>query len=128
VLLRATYTYRDGGSAWDAFPAEWREIARQNARPALADFRNSIAAYPSPTDLATIEAPVVCSYGARSPENIVRCVRALASAIPTGTSREIEGAGHGAPFDATADFVEVVAETAGADIRQMLRVDQLANR
>ena len=25
ALLRSAYTYRDGGSAWDAFPAEWRQ-------------------------------------------------------------------------------------------------------
>ena len=42
VLLRSAYTYRDGGSAWDAFPEEWRRVARENARAALADFRNSI--------------------------------------------------------------------------------------
>src|SRR5512145_2170849 len=40
ALLRAAYAYRDGGTAWDAFPAEWRRAARENARPALADFRN----------------------------------------------------------------------------------------
>jgi hypothetical protein len=46
-----------------------------------------------------------------SPENIARLVRALASAIPTVTSREIEGAGRAAPFDATASFVQVVADS-----------------
>ena len=47
TLLRSAYTYRDGGSAWDAFPEEWRRAGRENARPALADFRNSIGNYPS---------------------------------------------------------------------------------
>ena len=111
VLLRATYTYREGGSAWDAFPAEWRRIARANARPALADLRNSIVAYPSAADLATIRASVVCSYGARSPDNIVRLVLALTSAIPTGTARAIDGAAHGAPFDAPESFVQVIGDS-----------------
>ena len=111
VLLRATYSYPDGGSAWDAFPEEWRQIARENARPALADFRNSIVAYPAAADLATIEVPVVCSYGSRSAKNIVVLVRALAAAIPTATTREIEGAGHAAPFDATSNFVQLIADS-----------------
>jgi pimeloyl-ACP methyl ester carboxylesterase len=110
VLLRSTYTYRDGGSAWDAFPAAWRRIARENAGPALADFRNSIVAYPSAADLATIRAPVVCSYGSRSQSNIVALVRSLAAAIPTASTRQVDGGGHAAPFDATASFVQVVAQ------------------
>jgi pimeloyl-ACP methyl ester carboxylesterase len=111
VLLRTTYTYPDGTSAWDAFPAEWRQIARENARAALADFRNSIVAYPSATDLRTIEVPVVCSYGSRSSNSMVGLVRSLAAAIPTATTRQIEGAGHAAPFDATTNFVQLIADS-----------------
>ena len=111
VLLRTTYTYPDGRSAWDAFPEEWRRIARENAGAALADFRNSIVAYPSAADLATIKVPVVCSYGSRSPNNIVSLVRSLAAAIPTATTRQIEGGGHAAPFDATANFVQLIADS-----------------
>jgi pimeloyl-ACP methyl ester carboxylesterase len=111
ALLRSAYTYRDGGSAWDAFPEEWRRAARENATAALADFRNSIGIYPSPTDLATVQVPVVCSYGARSPNSMVGLVRSLAAAIPTATTRQIEGAGHAAPFDATTNFVQLIADT-----------------
>jgi 3-oxoadipate enol-lactonase len=110
TLLRSAYTYRDGGSAWDAFPEEWRRAGRENARAALADFRNSIGVYPSAEDLATVEVAVVCSYGARSPDSMKRLVRSLAAAIPTATTREIPGAGHAAPFDATTDFVQVIAD------------------
>jgi pimeloyl-ACP methyl ester carboxylesterase len=111
TLLRSAYAYRDGRTAWDAFPVEWRKTARENARPALADFRNSIGVYPSARELATIAVPVVCSYGARSPLNMARLVRALASAIPGARTREIAGAGHAAPFDATNAFVGLIAET-----------------
>jgi pimeloyl-ACP methyl ester carboxylesterase len=110
ALLRSAYTYRDGRSAWDAFPEEWRRAGRENARAALADFRNSIAEYPSATDLATMEVSVVCSYGAQSPDSMFRLTRSLAAAIPTATTRRIEGAGHAAPFDATTNFVQLVAE------------------
>jgi 3-oxoadipate enol-lactonase len=110
ALLRSAYTYRDGGSAWDAFPEEWRRAGRENARAALADFRNSISEYPSAADLATVEVPVVCSYGARSPDSMVRLVRSLASAIPAATTRQIDGAGHAAPFDASTNFVQLIAD------------------
>jgi len=111
ALLRSAYTYRDGTTAWDVFPEEWRRAGRDNARAALADFRNSIGIYPSATDLAAVEVPVVCTYGQRSPESMVRLVRSLAAAVPDATTRQIEGAGHAAPFDATANFVAVVADT-----------------
>lgn len=116
TLLRAAYSYRDGGTAWDAFPEDWRRVARENARAALWDFRNSIGNHPPPRELATLSLPVVCSYGARSPRNIVGLTLALAAAIPTARTQEIPGAGHAAPFDATADFVhlitDVITETA----------------
>jgi pimeloyl-ACP methyl ester carboxylesterase len=111
ALLHSAYTYRDGGSAWDAFPEDWRRAARENARAALADFRNSIGTYPSATDLATVEVPVVCTYGARSPNSMFHLTRSLASAIPTARTHRIEGAGHAAPFDATTNFVQVIADT-----------------
>lgn len=117
ALLRSAYTYRDGRSAWDAFPAGWRRIARENARPALADFRNSIGVHPSTAELASITVPVVCSYGSRSPNSMVGLVRSLAAAIPTATTREIDGAGHAAPFDATENFVRLVAESIACSAR-----------
>jgi pimeloyl-ACP methyl ester carboxylesterase len=110
ALLRAAYAYRDGGTAWDDFPAEWRRIARENARPALVDFLNSIGTYPSRADLANVPVPVVCTYGARSPDTMVRDVRALAAVLPQGRLHRIEGAGHAAPFDATSRFVQVIAD------------------
>jgi pimeloyl-ACP methyl ester carboxylesterase len=110
TLLRSAYAYRDGGSAWDAFPEEWRRASRENARAALADFRNSIGVYPSRVELATVDVPVVCSYGARSPDSMVRLVRSLVAAIPTATIRRVHGAGHAAAFDATANFVQLIAD------------------
>ena len=117
ALLRSAYTYRDGGSAWDAFPEEWRQAGRDNARAALVDFRNSIGIYPSARDLATVEVPVVCSHGTRSPDSMVRLVRLLAAAIPNARTERIAGAGHAAPFDATANFVRLIADTQAQTMR-----------
>jgi pimeloyl-ACP methyl ester carboxylesterase len=111
VLLRSAYTYRDGGTAWDAFPEDWRAAGRANARAALADFRNSIGTYPSAKELATVHVPVVCTCGSRSPDSMFRLVRSLASAIPAASTQRIEGAGHAAPFDATTSFVQLIADT-----------------
>jgi esterase len=108
TLLRAAYSYRGGGSAWDAFPEEWRRVGRENGRTALADFRNSVRSYPSAADLATVAVPVVCTYGERSPAFMAPLVRSLASAIPTARTREVERAGHAAPFDATTEFVRLI--------------------
>jgi pimeloyl-ACP methyl ester carboxylesterase len=108
ALLRAAYTYRDGGSAWDAFPAESRRVARENARATLVDFVASIGSYPSARDLATIEVPVLCTYGERSPGFMPRLVRSLAAAIPTATTHEVAGAAHAVAFDARSEFVEVI--------------------
>jgi pimeloyl-ACP methyl ester carboxylesterase len=121
ALLRSAYAYRDGGSAWDAFPEEWRRAGRQNARAALADFRNSISSYPSAADLATIDVPVVCSYGARSPNSMLRLVRSLAAAIPIARTHRIEGAGHAAPFDATTNFVQLIVDTRRETMRTPVR-------
>lgn len=114
ALLRSAYTYRDGATAWDAFPEDWRRIARENPRAALTDFRSTIGNHPSARDLETMEVPVVCAYGARSPDSMLRLTRSLAAAIPTSRIHRIEGAGHAAPFDATENFVELIADTIAA--------------
>lgn len=115
TLLRFAYSYRDGGTAWDAFPEEWRQTGRDSAKATLVDFVNSIGDYPSAADLATMKAPVVCSYGARSSQRMINFTRSLASAIPTARAQEIKGAGHAAPFDATAEFVQLIADSITSD-------------
>jgi pimeloyl-ACP methyl ester carboxylesterase len=111
TLLRWVYSYRDGGSAWDAFPGQWRQTARQNGRSAVADLKSSMGGYPRPQDLATITAPVVCTYGSRSRSYMRPLTRSLARAIPAATVREIDGTAHAVPFDAPGTFARVIAET-----------------
>ncbi|MGE5226407.1 MAG: alpha/beta fold hydrolase [Planctomycetaceae bacterium] len=110
ALLRSAYRYRDGGTAWDDFPVAWRRAGRDNAKPALWDFLITIGNRPSGADLSTVKVPVVCTYGGRSPDFMVRCTRRFAAAIPTAKLHRVDGAGHAAPFDAPADFAAVVAE------------------
>lgn len=110
AFLRFAYGYRDEGSAWDRFPVEWRRAASENAEAALADIRIAIGGYPSAGQLATVDRPVICSCGERSAETMVRVTRALARAVPTGTFRQIPGAGHAAAFDAPSEFAKVVLD------------------
>jgi pimeloyl-ACP methyl ester carboxylesterase len=110
TLLRWVYSYRDGGSAWDAFPEAWRQTARDNGRAVVADLKGSMGGYPRAQDLATITAPVVCTYGSRSRSYMRPLTRALARAIPTATVREIDGTAHAVPFDAPVNFAQVIVE------------------
>jgi pimeloyl-ACP methyl ester carboxylesterase len=110
ALLRSAYSYRDGGTAWDGFPDEWRRIARENAKAALWDFVTTVGNRPPPTELATISVPVVCSYGGRSPDFMIRCTRSIATTIPTARTQRIDGAAHAVPFDAPSAFGQLIAE------------------
>jgi hypothetical protein len=47
TLLRWVYSYRDGGSARDAFPEQWRRTARENGRSVVADLKGSMGGYPA---------------------------------------------------------------------------------
>ena len=110
TFLRFAYSYQDGGTAWDAFPEEWRQAARDNAKAALADIRMGISGYPPAAQLASITRPVVVTCGARSHNTLRRVARSLAATIPGARVQEIEGAGHAAAFDAPARFGRVIAE------------------
>jgi pimeloyl-ACP methyl ester carboxylesterase len=109
-FLRFAYTYRDGDSAWDAFPEAWRQTVSENARAALTDIRIAISGYPAAKELAAMRPPVFCTHGARSTKTMARVTRSLARAIPTARLTEIPEAGHAAAFDAPANFVEVIVE------------------
>ena len=110
TLLRWVYSYRDGGSAWDAFPEQWRQTARENGRSVVADLKSSMGGYPRARDLATITAPVACTYRSRSRRYMRPLTRSLAQAIPTATVREIDGTAHAVPYDAPRNFAQVIVE------------------
>jgi len=110
TLLRWVYGYRDGGSAWDAFPEQWRQTARENGRSVVADLKSSMGDYPRGQELATITAPVVCTYGSRSPSYMRPLTRSLARAIPAAALCEIDGAAHAVAFDAPGNFAQVIIE------------------
>jgi 3-oxoadipate enol-lactonase len=110
AFLRFAYTYRDGGSAWDRFPDDWRQTVRDNADATLKDVRVAIGRYPSARLLATVDRPVVCSYGERSSMTMGRVTRSLAQAIPGAALVQIPNAGHAASFDAPSIFAKAIED------------------
>jgi pimeloyl-ACP methyl ester carboxylesterase len=115
LLLRSVYAYSDGGTAWDAFPDDWRRTARENGKAVVADLRSTLHSYPRARDLAHITSPVVCTYGSRSRSYMRSITHSLAKAIPTARTRAIAGAAHAVPFDAPREFAHVILdEMAGA--------------
>lgn len=114
VLLRYVYSYRDGGSAWDAFPDEWRRVARGNGRQVIADLRATLGSYPRHSDLTKMTPPVVCTYGSRSRNYMRATTRSLAHALPAATLRQIDGAAHAVSFDAPGTFAQIIADSVGA--------------
>jgi pimeloyl-ACP methyl ester carboxylesterase len=117
AFLRFAYGYRDGGSAWDLFPEEYRQVAVDNAEAALTDIRIAVGDYPTAEQLAEISTPVVCTCGARSRQKMVRVTRRLAAAIPDATFRWIDAAGHAAPFDSPSGFAAAITEAIGVSNR-----------
>ena len=110
----ATPTATATAEAPGCLPEQWRQAGRENARAALADFLNSVGNRPTARELASIEVPVVCSYGARSLDSMAQLVSSLSWAVPGASLHRIEGTGHAAPFDATAGFVELIADAVAA--------------
>jgi len=115
AFLRFAYSYRDGGTAWDRFPADWRQVAADNARAGLADIKAAIRAYPTAKELASITTPVVCSWGSRGSTKLLRITRMLVSVIPTATFRQIDGGGHAAAFDAPENFAKALLDAITPD-------------
>lgn len=114
VFLRHAYTRRDGTSAWDVFPEDWRRVARENGEAVIADVRIAIGGYPPPKELARITSPVVCAFGARSARYMQPITSALAHAIPGAIVREVSGSGHAIAFDAPGQFVQLITEAIAA--------------
>ena len=110
TLLRFVYSYRDGGSAWDLFPAEWRRTAAEHGRSVVADLRCTMGSYPRADELAKITPLVVCTYGARSRSYMKSITRSLTKTIPTATVHEIDGAAHAVAFDAPGAFAQLIVQ------------------
>jgi pimeloyl-ACP methyl ester carboxylesterase len=110
VFLRFAYAYRDGGSAWDAFPDEWRQVAREEAVASLDDIRIAVGAYPKARELAQVTRPVLCTCGDRSAGTMHDVTLALVRSVPTATFRSVAKAGHALAFDSPAGMISAIED------------------
>jgi len=114
AFLQWAYSYRDGGSAWDRFPAAWRQTAIDNAQAVRADFGLRLGRYPGARELASISLPVVLCCGGRSAPMLETMTRRVARMVPAAVVRHIDRAGHAVAFDAPAEFAKVILDASSA--------------
>ena len=89
------YAYPGGGTAYDAYPERWREVARSNAASTV----NDIAAVAtgesiSRRQVAQLGMPVICTVGERSRTANRKHMRRLAAWLPNARMETIAGAAH----------------------------------
>ncbi len=114
AFLRWAYAYRDGGSAFDAFPAAWRQAALDHAGLVLRDLDIATGEHLTRARLAAITCPAVCSFGERGSPAIAKLVRGLAAMLPQAELVGVPGAGHAVHFDQPQAFAELISERTAA--------------
>jgi pimeloyl-ACP methyl ester carboxylesterase len=98
--------YWFGAGAFHRMPGPMREFLIARTADNLRDVRATLRdAYPL-AGLRGLGMPVLCAYGSRSPEVMVRIVEAIAAQAPRGMIRRLEQANHAM----TATHAEMVAD------------------
>jgi pimeloyl-ACP methyl ester carboxylesterase len=110
AFLRWAYAYREGGSAWDQFPEEWRAIAREHSEAALIDLDIATGERLRAARIRSIRTPGICVYGERGAMAMARLTMRLGRLLPNATVRGIAGAGHAVHFDQPDAFAHVIHE------------------
>ena len=89
------YAYPGGGSAYEAYPQRWREVARSNAASTVHDIA-AVATGESISrrQIGQLSMPVVCTVGERSRNANRTLMRRLAAWLPNARLETIAGAGH----------------------------------
>ena len=95
LAVRKMIDYWFGPTVFDRMPAPVRDYLINNTGPNVRDVRATFrdSAY-SVDGLRGLAMPVVVVYGSRSPEIMVRIVRAIVSHVPRGVLERLEGANH----------------------------------
>jgi pimeloyl-ACP methyl ester carboxylesterase len=113
--------YRDGGSQFDRFPADWRESMLASAAATVAETDHLRHPYPPRRALASISCPVTLLQGSRTEQTFAKVNRYLRRLLPDAELVEIEGTAHAVHFDRPAEFREaVVAAAAKSEPRDTL--------
>jgi pimeloyl-ACP methyl ester carboxylesterase len=107
TFMRFVFSYRTGGSAYDAFDPELRASLLANAATLMPEVQ---AGSGEVTDeqLQRITCPVTCLLGELSHERFVTATHRLVQIIPHARIMEIPGAPHAMHIDQPERFVEAV--------------------
>ena len=113
LAVRKMIDYWFGTGAFDGMPAPTREYlinyTSNNIDDVTATFRD---AYPVDA-LRRLAMPTLVAYGARSPQTMVKIVRAIATHVPGARLERVEGANHALTTthaDAVAAMIAGLAE------------------
>jgi len=100
--------YRDGGSQFDRFPADWREAMLASAAATVTETDHLRHPYPTRRALASITCPVTLLQGSRTEQTFAKVNRYLRRLLPDAELVVIEGAAHAIHFDRPDEFREAV--------------------
>jgi pimeloyl-ACP methyl ester carboxylesterase len=110
--VRIMVDYWFGPGTLDQMPAPMREFlvahTEHNVRDVRATFRDPY----SVEALRALSMPVLCAYGSRSPEMMVRIVQAIASHAPRGIIKKLEKANHAMTTTHAEAVASMIAELA----------------
>lgn len=100
--------YRDGGSQFDRFPAEWRATMFDSAEAITAEGAQLRKPWPPRKAVAAISCPVTIVTGCRAEPAFGAAARRLAKILPSARYVAVPNAGHGVHFDQPERFRDEV--------------------
>lgn len=100
--------YRDGGSQFDRFPAEWRATMFDSAAAIAAEGAQLRKPWPPRKAVAAISCPVTIVTGCRAEPAFGAAARRLAKLLPSARYVAVPNAGHGVHFDQPERFRDEV--------------------
>lgn len=117
-FLRWASRYTSGGTAFDHFPARWKEIVRRNGVATMAELDAGTGEYLTRKQLASIHCLVTCLVGSLSDPVFRAATLRITEVLRHAETVLIVGAGHALHLDRPEEFVAAVraaAATPAAD-------------
>jgi pimeloyl-ACP methyl ester carboxylesterase len=108
VMYRWASGYTNGGNAFDAYPAQWREAMLGHASTTLFEMDQLTRFRLSREQLRRIECPVTCVMADRSDRAFHKSVRALLRHFPSAKVERVEGSSHMIPTDQPGRLAVVI--------------------
>lgn len=110
--IRIMVDYWFGGGTFDQMPVPVRESLISNSAHNVRDVRATFRDPYSVPGLRGLAMPVLCAYGSRSPQMMVKIVQAIASLAPRGFIEKLEKANHAMTTTHADAVATLIAELA----------------